>query len=242
MEKINIAEILKDCPSGMELDCTMYEDVYFDYVDELQIIHCYIQRELCKTSITFNQYGTPNSDIKSKCVIFPKDKTTWKGFQRLFKDGDIVCNIENAIIIYKKISTKGYCGSFASLDRNNVFIPHYLAYLEDTCRFATEDEKQKLFDAIKTSGYKWNSELKTLEELIPNKFDITTFKPFDKVLVRCSELEIWHISFFEKYNRQYSKYPFVCLNGNKYSQCIPYKDNEHLLDTAVNCNDYYKTW
>ena len=32
MEKINIAELLKDCPSGMELDCTMYEDVYFDYV------------------------------------------------------------------------------------------------------------------------------------------------------------------------------------------------------------------
>lgn len=28
--KINIVELLKDCPQGMELDCTMYEDVYFD--------------------------------------------------------------------------------------------------------------------------------------------------------------------------------------------------------------------
>ena len=92
--RINVAKLLHDCPSGMELDCVMYEDVYFDYVDELNIIHCYIQNERFKTSITFNQHGTPNSDVKSKCVIFPKDKTTWEGFQRPFKDGDIIhiCN------------------------------------------------------------------------------------------------------------------------------------------------------
>ena len=51
-EKINIAELLKDCPKGMELDCAMYEDVHFDYVDELNIIHCYIQRGTHKTSLT----------------------------------------------------------------------------------------------------------------------------------------------------------------------------------------------
>lgn len=293
MDKLNIAELLKDCPSGMELDCTMYEDVYFLDIDIKS--NSYLIRITTPCGIKYlDKYGCYTTSNKAKCVIFPKGKTTWKGFHRPFKDGDIVCNIENAIIIYKKVSTKGYCGSFASLDRNNIFIPHYLAYLEDTCRFATEDEKQKLFDAIKANGYKWNSETKTSEKLIqpkfkvgdkiklnnstfictitdllkdryratvnsydlyeieferqdayklvPNKFDITTFKPFDKVLVRCSELEIWHISFFEKYNRKYSRYPFVCLNGNKYSQCIPYKDNEHLLDTADNCDEYYKTW
>ena len=64
MEKINVADILKKCPTGMRLDCSMYEDVYFDYVDELNVIHCYIQYETHKTSITFNQYGTPNSNIK----------------------------------------------------------------------------------------------------------------------------------------------------------------------------------
>ena len=42
-ERINVAEILKDCPFGMELNCLMYEDVYFDYVDEFDMIHCYIQ-------------------------------------------------------------------------------------------------------------------------------------------------------------------------------------------------------
>lgn len=39
-------------------------------------------------------------------------------------------------------------------------------------RLATEEEKQKLFDAIKENGYKWNSETKTLEKLITLKFKI----------------------------------------------------------------------
>ena len=30
--KINIAELLKDCPQGMELDCTMFDNVVFDEV------------------------------------------------------------------------------------------------------------------------------------------------------------------------------------------------------------------
>ena len=80
-------------------------------------------------------------------------------------------------------------------------------------------------------------------ELVSNKFDINTLKPFDKVLVRCSSLEKWHIQFFEKYNTDSStKFPFICLCYNKYSQCIPYENNQHLLDTANDCNDFYKTW
>ena len=46
MEKLNIAEILKDCPKGMELDCTLFEDVHFDCIDDVcDIIKCYIQQD-----------------------------------------------------------------------------------------------------------------------------------------------------------------------------------------------------
>ena len=40
-EKINIAELLKDCPTGMKLDCTMYENVTFNRLqgDEFIIIN-----------------------------------------------------------------------------------------------------------------------------------------------------------------------------------------------------------
>ena len=78
-------------------------------------------------------------------------------------------------------------------------------------------------------------------ELVPNKFDITTLKPFDKVLVKCNSSEKWHIDFFEIYTGR-DRYPFTCLHGNRYNQCIPYDGNEHLLDTTDECDDFYKTW
>ena len=172
--KINIAEILKDCPKDMELNCFMYEDVYFDYVDELNNIHCYIQQEFNKTSVIFNQDGTPTSHTKSKCVIFPKGKTTWEGFQIPFKDGDIVATSSGTWI---GITTGG---------KSCEFMPTYCvikgdskfeAYLDKKgtwqfSRFATEEEKKKLFDAIKENGYKWNAETKTLEKLVDPKFKV----------------------------------------------------------------------
>lgn len=177
MDKINVAELLKDCPRGMELDCTMYDDVYFDYVDELNIIHCYIQHETHKTSITFNQHGTYNSDIKSKCVIFPKDKTTWKGFQIPFKDGDIVtCKDRGSLIafIYKKRKNVAVVKYHFALHTGGVgtFTDGEIALVESELVFATEEEKTKLFDAIKANGYKWNAETKTLEKLIEPKFKV----------------------------------------------------------------------
>ena len=180
--KINIAELLKDCPRDMELDCTIYEDVYFDYVDELNIIHCYIKNKGFKTSITFNQYGTPNSNIKSKCVIFPKGKTTWEGFVPPieFKDGDILytrygCDDVNGyIFIFESITENTHVNSYLHLVRDELRITKaWLTVCDDKyLRLATEEEKQKLFDAIKANGYKWNPETKTLEKLIEPEFKI----------------------------------------------------------------------
>ena len=159
-----------------------------------------------------------------------------------------------------------------------------LIALNENCnvRFATEEEKHKLFDAIKANGYKWNAETKTLEKLpkfkagdkiekcgyrftikevreyhyltkcgnliaianqddfslVPDKFDITTLKPFDKVLVRDFDNGIWDIAFF---SRLFDGKHFKCLDVS-YTQCIPYEKNEHLLGTTNDCDNFYKTW
>ena len=42
----------------------------------------------------------------------------------------------------------------------------------DSCRLATEEEKAKLFNAIKSHGYKWNDNTKTLEKLSEPKFKV----------------------------------------------------------------------
>ena len=176
MEKINVAELLCNCPSGMTLDCTMYEDVCFDYVDELNIIHCYIQRKTHKTSLTFNQHGTPNSDIKSKCVIFPIGKTTWEGFVPPceFKDGDIIsASYCDVICIFKdegniKGTVDFYCGISGNSDE--LLIKDVKNQDEhfgdiDEYKLATKEEKEKLFKVIKYNGYVWNEETKSLEKL-----------------------------------------------------------------------------
>lgn len=308
MEKINIAEILKDCPSNMELNCTMYEDVHFDYVDELNIIHCYIHRKLCKSNITFNQYGTPNSDTKSKCVIFPKGKTTWEGFVPpcKFKDGDII-SMENACgchtFIYNNITDE--CGSYGYYaiitSIGNFKVNNFCS--GSKYRLATEEEKEKLFKAIKDNGYKWNAKTRTLEklinpefkigdrirtkkdapinnipnilitkvnecsyegvigyttnlahisfkyqdlyELVTDKFNISTLKPFDKVLVRTNvHHPTWSVDFYGGYDIKVggSFTPFAVTGGKYFQQCIPYEGNEHLRGTTNDCSEYYKNW
>lgn len=190
MEKINIAELLKNCSPDMELDCTIYDNVYFDqiYDDDsyLYPIGCYTIVDGIKTSIGFTKFGTFNTHINAKCVIFPKGKTTWEGFVPpcKFKDGDILyincsgdeCTYEHNkyIFILKEISdNKIYC--YCYIDEVNKYKKFGISWLSDTTytpRFATEEEKQKLFDAIKENGYKWNADTKTLEKIVEPKFKV----------------------------------------------------------------------
>ena len=44
MEKINIAELLKECHRGMELDCAMFDNVYFDKMTDNKIFPICVKR------------------------------------------------------------------------------------------------------------------------------------------------------------------------------------------------------
>ena len=177
-EKINIAELLKDCPSGMELDCTMYDNLFFDSLnaDYYGTINCYTLIDGIKTSINFTKYGTFNNHAGAKCVIFPKDKTTWEGFvpPRRFKDGDVVATMDGFWI---GITTGGKIGKFIPTYCVIQYDDKFEAYLDRKeswvfNRLATEEEKEKLFQTIKDNGYYWNAETKTLERLIEPKFKV----------------------------------------------------------------------
>lgn len=78
-------------------------------------------------------------------------------------------------------------------------------------------------------------------ELASNKFDISTLKPFDKVLIRDIDTREWAASLFSYYSGN-GAYKYVCINNGRYAQCIPYEGNEHLLGKMCDCNEYYKTW
>ena len=176
--KINIAELLKDCPKGMELDCTMYNEVCLFNVDDNENITFPIRvvRE-DGNSITLTKYGQCTDADFAKCVIFPKGKTTWEGFipPCKFKDGDIVafdntCRTCLEIFIFKdKKENNTLSTCYLMFDGNELYLEEDMYYVT---RLATEEEKEKLFQAIKERGYKWNAETKTLEKLIVQKFKV----------------------------------------------------------------------
>ena len=90
-EKLNLVEILKDCPKGMELDCTMFDNVTFAGVVENRVFPIRIIVG-GGTTMVLTKYGQYTDDDFAKCVIFPKGETTWEGFVKphKFKDGDIL--------------------------------------------------------------------------------------------------------------------------------------------------------
>jgi hypothetical protein len=288
--KINIAKLLQDCPSGMELDCTTWEDVTLEKVTDNAI---FIKRNskipAFDNVVILNRYGRVTDHKDEKCRIFPKGKITWEGFQRPFKDGDIVVD-DNFPFIYKSCSATGIVKSYCGLDtKDNFWKDSNRWTVLDNVTFATEKQKEKLYKSIKDNGYRWNPETKTLEklpkfkvgdrirhkekttwvctitgingiyyidghpmcftlpfdkqdeyELVPNKFDINTLKPFEsKVLVRDNDLDTWKPSFWG-YLRG-GEFMYDTVRG-VFRQCIPYKGNEYLRGTSEDCNKYYKTW
>lgn len=291
--KINIAELLKDCPKGMELDCTIWDNVVFDHIDTKSDYPIYIKKMSGELEC-LTEDGHFNFNLGAKCVIFPKGKTTWEGFipPYEFKEGDVVVSVFDDIHILRT-EDSSYCA----------YRVHWteLSKLDNTittgvkvARLATEEEKAKLFDAIKSNGYKWDEETKTLKklpkfkvgdkiikknglnvpfvitgvsdvyywsgtensvevlpvadqndwELVPNKFDITTLKPFDKVLVRHNKDNKWCGSFFSHIDKDLHSncYKFVTIAGKSYPMMIPYEGNEYLLGKTDDCTEYYKTW
>lgn len=146
-----------------------------------------------------------------------------------FKDGDILSIQEDeehyhAILIFKggtdvyvyfdyfhRVLTYG-----TKIDENEKSISH----------LATDEEKQQLFSALKKENKAWDADKKMFVDLKPK----VELKPFDKVLVRDNEDDIWEVSLFGYKDEHY----YRCDNGIPWIQCIPYDGNEHLLGTTNN--------
>lgn len=177
--KINVAELLKDCPKGMELDCAMYETVTLNRV--LDGLAYPIRIETPDGLVLLNEYGCYSRNEHAKCIIFPKGKTTWEGFVPPceFKDGDILTDKMGNIFIYKgpmyynQNLADFYCG-YRIKDSAFVFKKFKDSHFGDIkeLRLASEIEKQYFFQILLDNGYKWNPETKTLEKSIKPKFKV----------------------------------------------------------------------
>lgn len=150
-----------------------------------------------------------------------------------FKDGDIVtmhkknCDI---VFIFNRLRTEGsfYYYAFHALQTNNtgvidchITLPYAWTFFESKMNFATDSEKQQLFDALAKEGKAWDTEKKQIVDL---KLKWTP-KPFDKVVVRCGEADKWSIDFFSyKVSNGY-----ICTGDAWFGYCLPYNEETAKL-------------
>lgn len=218
----NIAEILKYCPQGMKLyspicgDCTLY-CVSLDEVYSIEVIACSND-----THQLFTSEGIFLDDQKdSECLLFPsKNQRNWSKFKIPVKRGDIVMfRDKSAVFIVKELSN----GSVETIvEYSKLFGLRFNTSIYIDCIPASEDMKEKLFKAIDDAGYKWDG-----ENLVKKEHQ---FKPFDKVLVRDDDNELWATAFYSHKVKGY--YPYITASSTGFKQCIPFKGNEYLIGTS----------
>lgn len=187
---MNIAEILKDCPKGTKLYSPLCGECNLSEIDG------YIR--IFDSNVNYYYFYHDGSYVKTgECLLFPsKENRDWSKFQRPFKDGDIVF-YNDTVAIFKEWGDdtlfRTHCVFYTNVSNKIYSIeidrPLFGKYIRKHIRFATEDEKRMLFDAIKVNGYKWNEETKTLEKLIEPKFKVG-----DKIIKRDSIVNSWIIS------------------------------------------------
>ena len=161
-ENIDLTKILKDCPKGWKLYCSIYGEVEFVCIDEYEEypIKVMVKRKFIDA---FSGKGFIRPQYNIKGILFPsKDQIDWSKFTAPW---------------YKK-----------------------------------------------------------------EKFDPKTLKPFDKVLVKLSNDDVWIADFFSYYDKLEKYMKYVCITHLAVF-CIPYNDDtKHLLGTNKEAPEYYRYW
>ena len=161
-ENIDLTKILKDCPKGWKLYCSIYGEVEFVCIDEYEEypIKVMVKRKFIDA---FSEKGFIRPQYNIKGILFPsKDQIDWSKFTAPW---------------YKK-----------------------------------------------------------------EKFDPKTLKPFDKVLVKLSNDDVWIADFFSYYDKLEKYMKYVCVTHLAVF-CIPYNDDtKHLLGTNKEAPEFYKYW
>ena len=102
--------------------------------------------------------------VKDGSVVFEKEQK--------FKDGDILSYVNHfysdCTFIYKGTDERGFHQFYVGVDcLGDISLPENAnnRWGSEALRYATEEEKQLLFDKMKEQGLKWNAEEKRVEKI-----------------------------------------------------------------------------
>ena len=157
-----------------------------------------------------------------------------------FKDGDIIVTAGAPYLYYSKciIILKGdlytkdnKAHSYAFYNINNKFIDFNIIdtrIRDREIRLATDLEKLQLFDMLTKEGKYWDAEKKQIVDLKPK----WTPKPFDRVITRDNNNDIWITNIFSHMDSHGGYVPVGCVDG--YLYCLPYNEETAKLVGTTN--------
>lgn len=218
-------------------DYTTFEGKYWISVSKKRYISCLDMQN------TQDYHIEDNKDVAQTYINTIEEKLGGKlNLETLeiekkpeFKDGDIVTITfnwgEDIVYIFKSEDSNSY-SYYAWLNGSIPTIIESSHPKSDiyTVRLSTEQEKQKLFEALAKEGKAWDAEKKMIVYLKPK----VELKPFDKVLVKDNPYGSWEPALFWKKVDVKDLHPYMIIGGKRYRYCEPYEGNEHLLGTTNN--------
>lgn len=226
--KINIAEILKDCPKGMKLYSLIYGEVELSLIDDTNDNYPICIKTNLGSLVNFTKDGRYAIRFPTaECLLFPSSEM--RDWTKFFKREDVVIkNGGGMAAVFDGWANDTYTEFNTTI---NLYCDGNTCEEEvcDTLLFrkATgEERKQFIEKAERILKGKYNPETLQVETVKPE----CPFKPFDKVLVRDNNEQEWKINFFSHYDKNVC-YKYYCLKSC-YNQCIFYEGNEHLLGTT----------
>ena len=157
----NISEILKNAPAGLKLwsmghgYCTFYR--VFDDVGKRDYIRVFTVRG---QKLEFMPDGrlTPEGE----CLLFPSETKDWDNWQKILMPqvpGTVIVDAYGDSFLFG-----GY--EWYPKNPNELFsVIRYHKFDYHDARFATKEESEKLIEELKSNGFVWNEDNRTLEKL-----------------------------------------------------------------------------
>lgn len=219
----NIAEILKDMPQGTKLWTPICGEVVLLDIG-LSGLYPIVVRDSNLMKYSFTENGTYYEQKGAEMLLFPsKEMRDWS---KVFKEGDVLENTSDNVfpryVIFKKFVDDKYT-TFEAITRIIVGSETVKSIIQDTLSYSKVEDEEKAIE-IK----------KTIQNIVDKKPEssVPEFQPFDKVLVRDSDEEIWIPTLFGFFRQDGDeKYPYITMHG-AYNYCIPYNEKtKHLLGT-----------
>lgn len=157
-----------------------------------------------------------------------------------FKDGDILSTPSsffegNYVFIFKGYDNQNSLGYYVAVDNalDNLYFSDSSPWCskDEAVRYATEEEKQRLFEVLAKGGKAWDAEKKAIVDLKPK----WTPKPFDRVITRVKDDAIWTANIFSHIDRHGKYVTLGCISGYDHYHCLPYnEDTAKLIGTTNN--------